>query len=250
VTLQGFQRALCDLIASPLLVRRLWDDPQSALADYPLSAREQVRLKEIARQPGMATSCALYRMNRVTPLYTYLRLSCHALGDALRTELDRFWELQPAHAQFEHEVTHFGAFLRDRVRDGALPPIVEEVLNFELAVNDLRYRHRNSAGTGLAGKAFALHENARIVRLSREPLGLLSALDAREPLAEVPAGEHYVLVLKTESSFDVVPILSKFGRALLAIAEGESGSLPTESLDALLKLGLVVANGTGGGGRR
>ena len=52
VTLAAFQRALSDLVASPVLVRRVWDEPDSALAGYELTARERARLEAVHISPG------------------------------------------------------------------------------------------------------------------------------------------------------------------------------------------------------
>jgi len=238
VTLASFQRALSDFIASPALVRQVWDDPDSALAGYQLSARERARLKAVARQPGMETSCALYRMNRVTPLYTYLRLTCQALEGSLREELDRFWRLQPAHVQFEREVEHFETFLRSRVHAGALPPLVEEVLDLELAVNALRYGYAGSERPVARG-ALALRKDARVVRLSREPLALLSALDTEIPLDELPEGEHYVLVMGGGDDLEVLPIAAELGVPLLAITRGDGDSVPADMVETLMDAALI-----------
>jgi hypothetical protein len=240
VTLASFQRALTDLIASPKLVRRVWDEPGSALAGYDLTPRERARLEAVARQRGMETSCALYRMNRVTPLYTYLRLTCQALQGALRDELDRFWELQPADAQFEREVMHFETYLRDRVCAGELPVLVEEVLDLELAVNALRYGHAGSGRSPVAEDAPALRDGARVVRLSREPLALLSALDAETPLEELPEGEHYVLVMRGVDDLEVLPVAAELGEPLFAISRDEASSVSEETVEMLLDTGLVV----------
>ena len=240
MTLEAFQRALCDLVASPNLVRRVWDRPEAALGDYDLTKRERLRLAAVARQPGMATSCAIHRMNRVTPLYTYLRLTCRALGNALRPELDRFWSLQAAHAQFEREVTAFGAFLRVRVRRGAVPSLVEEVLDLELAVNALRYRQPSTSPRAVADRTLTLHEDVRVASLSREPLALLSALDARASLNDMPVGKHYVLVRRTDDGLDVVPVAPEFGEALLAVAAGDGDLLPRETVDVLVGAQLIV----------
>ena len=240
VTLAAFQRALSDLVASPVLVRRVWDQPDSALAGYELSARERARLEAVAHQPGMETSCALYRMNRVTPLYTYLRLTCQALEGSLREELDHFWELQPAHAQFEREVRHFETYLRSRVRAGALPALIEEVLDLELAVNALRYGHAGSEPSPVADGALSLREDARVVRISREPLAMLSALDAERPLDELAVGEHYVLVMSGDDGLEVLPIADELGEPLLAIARGDGDSVPAETVELLVETGLVV----------
>ena len=48
--------------------------------------------------------------------------------------------------------------------------------------------------------------HARVVRLSREPLALLSALDTERPLDELPEGEHYVLVMGGGDDLEVLPI--------------------------------------------
>lgn len=240
MTLASFQRALSDLVASPTLVRRVWDDPESALADYELSAKERSRLETVARQPGMETSCALYRMNRVTPLYTYLRLTCQTLGASLRDELDRYWEREPALVQFEREVRHFERYLRSRVRAGALAPLVEEVLDLELAVNALRYGHAGSEPPSITGAAFALREDVRVLRLSREPLALFSALDAEVPLDELPEGEHYVLVMGGGDNLEVLPVAAGLGKPLLTIARGEGDSVRLETIESLAHAGLVV----------
>lgn len=240
MTVAAFQRALCDLVASPVLVRRVWDEPDSALASYELTARERARLEAVAHQPGMETSCALYRMNRVTPLYTYLRLTCQALESSLREELDRYWELQPANAQFEREVRHFEAYLRSRVRGGALPALIEEVLDLELAVNALRYGHAGSEPSAVAEGALALREDTRVVRISREPLALLSALDAETPLDELAVGEHYVLLTSGDDGLEVLPIAAELGEPLLTIARGDGDSVPIETAEMLMETGLVV----------
>jgi hypothetical protein len=179
-------------------------------------------------------------MNRVTPLYTYLRLTCHALGDSLRSELDRFWSLRPAHAQFEHEVRAFGAYLRTRVRRGALPALVEEVLDLELAVNALRYRRLDTPPPAIADGMLTLHQDVGVASLSREPLALLSALDARGSLEDVPVGRHYVLVRRTDDGLDVVPLAPEFAEPLLAVAANDGDSLPPETVEMLAGAELIV----------
>ena len=240
MTLASFQRALSDLIASPTLVRQVWDEPDSALAGYDLTSREHARLQTVVRQRGMATSCALYRMNRVTPLYTYLRLTCQALQGALREELDRFWELEPADVQFEREVRHFETYLRARVDAGDLPTLVEEVLDLELAVNALRYGHAGSGPQPVAEDAVALREDVRVIRLSREPLALLSALDAETPLEELAEGEHYVLLMSGVDDLEVLPVAAELGKPLLAISRDGANSVAEETVEMLLGTGLVV----------
>lgn len=50
------------------------------LARYALSDREERRLLAVARQRGMATNCALYRANRLSPLRSFLPRTCSFLS--------------------------------------------------------------------------------------------------------------------------------------------------------------------------
>src|SRR3981081_119963 len=98
MTLLGYQRALTTMIASPELCLRVRSDPNAALANYDLTPREHRRLAAVARQTGMSTSCTLHRVNRMTPIYSYLPLTCLLLGDDLMRETELFWSMsRPPH---------------------------------------------------------------------------------------------------------------------------------------------------------
>jgi hypothetical protein len=91
MTAVAYQRALCDLIASPKLCLEVRRRPETALAPYELTARERRRLEAVVRQPGMSVSCTLYRVNRLTPLATLHPVSCRLLGSRFVVVAERFW---------------------------------------------------------------------------------------------------------------------------------------------------------------
>jgi hypothetical protein len=185
VTLPAFQRALCELIASPELCLAVRAGGSGFFSCYDLSPRERDRLHDIVWQPGMATSCTLYRSNRVTPVYTLLHYTCVVLGDRLKETLDAYWAAtELLDLQFKNEIERFARFLRDRIARGALTDeYVEEVLDFELAVNELRFAPRRAILAGIrAGRGTRTptaqdpHELTRIVRFRHDPSAVLNAL--------------------------------------------------------------------------
>src|SRR5882672_11333937 len=91
MSLQQFKQALCDLIASPDCARQARFNPDVILDSYELSDRERRRLVDLVRQKGMSVNCSLYRMNRITPLYTLMPLTCSLLGPRLIGEAEEFW---------------------------------------------------------------------------------------------------------------------------------------------------------------
>jgi hypothetical protein len=190
VTLVAYQQALCDLVASPQLCLRLRREPESALAGYDLSEKERTRLETVVRQPGMSTSCTLYRVNRMTPIYGYLPLTCLVLGDELVHEAERFWGEAPSDdREFRHEPERFARFLEQRVESGAVAdPYLLEVLRFELAVNRLHVATRTEDDPLTA-----------VVHFDHEPIVLLGCLaDRKRPDPEPTRGEFFVLLDATD----------------------------------------------------
>lgn len=185
MTLAAFQLALTDLIASPSLCVEARVDPESALARYDLTPRERRRLAIVVAQPGMSTSCTLYRVNRITPIASYLPLSTALLGDRLLGEAERFWaEGRPEDLQFGPETERFASFLERRLADGELDdPYLLEVLSLELAVNRLRTTPE------------AERPRSVTVPFEHDPLPLLEALaDGRRPGQEPLRGSFAVVV--------------------------------------------------------
>ena len=167
MALAAFQQALCELIASPETCLSVRADPAVFLSRYDLSDRERERLQQIVWQPGMSTSCTLYRSNRVTPVFTLLHNTCVLLGDSLKEELEEYWRrTELRNLEFKLEIERFAEYLRQRVAEGAInDPLLEEVLEFELVVNELRFAPRQ-----------AVHPPARLLRFSYDMGEVLSAL--------------------------------------------------------------------------
>ncbi len=188
MTLLGYQRALSQMIASPAFCLTVRADAETALAEYDLTDRERTRLAAVAVQPGMSTSCTLYRVNRITPIATYLPLTSFLLGDALIEEAELFWaEGRPSDLQFGPETERFGSFLERRIAAGELrDPYLGEILELELAVNRVR----------VAGPGEPLAET---VVFHHEPLPLLEALaDGRRPATAPPEGFFELVVDASE----------------------------------------------------
>lgn len=186
MSLVGYQRALADLIASPELCLAVRADADRALASHELTPRERARLEAVVRQRGMSTSCTLYRVNRMTPIYSYLPLTCFLLGDDLIREAEAFWaEERPEDLQFGPETERFGRFLERRLASGAIAdPYLDEVLEFELTTNRLQAQARHGDGEAAL---------TALVEFRHEPLPLLEALaDRRRPESEPARGRFFV----------------------------------------------------------
>jgi hypothetical protein len=220
VSVRGFQQALCDLIASPELCLRLRDGADGALDGYELTDRERRRLEGVSRQPGMSVNCTLYRVNRITPLYSLLPRSCLLLGSGLSDEVSAFWASQDTDMQFGLEIERFAEFLRARVADGAVEsPYLLEVLEFELAVNALRFAPRRRLLAELdgrqAGDTWELNPLLQIVPFAHDPGVLLGMLAGGEvPPAELERGDFYLVMDATGPELGLRPIDPRFGRAL------------------------------------
>jgi hypothetical protein len=248
MTLAAFQTALCDLTASPQLSLLARLEPANVFAAYDLTPRELMRLISVVQQRGMSTNCTLYRVNRITPLYTMLPNTSFLLGDELVTWADRFWLTQKADLQFGPEVEKFGAFLLEQISLGALQnEYLEEVMNFEMSVNELLFvskkdvkdRLRDPLEFGLDSKV-QLHPLIRVVRFSHEPTTVLSRLALPElPPADLPTSEYYLL-LDAHRDLLVKKVAPELGHLLQRIDSKEELQLSTVDIKALITAGLVV----------
>ena len=135
MSLAEFQRALGDLIASPLHSAEVAAQPQLALRAYALTVRERRRLWLMARNPRMRMNCTLYRINRIIPIHSVLPRSCRRLGDDLGGVLDAYFADEPdSTLQYLLEAHRFAHWLL------AHPPAIgwpvdalRDLLTFELA---------------------------------------------------------------------------------------------------------------------
>jgi hypothetical protein len=188
LSLTEFQRAFADLIASPELCLSVRDKPADALAQYELSHRERSRLEAMVRDEAMSINCTLYRVNRLTPLYSVLPLTCLLLGDRLGLELEEFWKsFDDATLQYRREAWRFGEWLLKRIGAGLLNggPI-EDAIRFELAAFEVRTAPRESGQTD----AYS-HPRKRLERFAYDPEQLLKhATGPLEPLSR----EEWILL--------------------------------------------------------
>jgi len=253
MTLAAFQRALCDLVASPRLCVALREDPQTALADYDLSAREFDRLVDAVWQKGMSTNCSLYRSNRITPIYTLLNSTCMMLGEAFPALIDRFWESKEFRdGQYFTEVEKFAHFLKRLIAAGELDgSFLEEVLDFEVAAVALMFSPRRKILAALAEPPapmaetrWRLHPLVRVVAFRHDPDIVIAALRAeRPPDPELPAASFFVALSVVGPALEVVPLPPQAGRTLAGSGSGEGVPLPPETALALRRAGVLVPAG-------
>lgn len=243
MSLKGFQRALADLVATPELCRAARADPASVFGRYQLTPLEERRLAAVVAQRGMATSCALYRANRLAPLYTFLPLTCFLLGPRLRGELDLFWAAHARPADIaEQELHGFAAMLRTRLASGELEdPLLGQVLEYELASFTLALLPPPGADSAHAAGPARVNPRVRVVAFRHDPAALLGLLAARQaPPYALEEGEFYLLVDARGAARTVSRIAPRLGRLLRAL-DGEGEEAPAEEeLAALAAEGLVL----------
>ena len=235
MSLAGFQRAMCDLIADPDLCLRLRREPASVLDRYALDERERRRLLTIVRQPGMSVSCTLYRSNRIIPLHTRLPYSCALLGERFGPEVTEFWEQKAAEAGFGAEVENFAAFLRERLASAALEsPYLLETLGFELAFDQLRLAPRRRLLDQIRGREptgrWGLNPLLRVVRFDHDPSVLLGELADKRVPRGVPAGTFYLALDFCGDPPAMRAVDARFGNVLAGVAPGDAVSLEDDSL--------------------
>lgn len=121
MSLEQFQRAFADLVASPPFCLAVRGMPE-LLEGYTLTTRERERLQAMASHPGMSHNCTLYRANRLTPIARCLPATCLHLGPRLRAEFDNFLATSSTafDLQFRGEAERFGRYLIARLECGAL----------------------------------------------------------------------------------------------------------------------------------
>lgn len=245
MSLRGFQQALADLVGSPELCRAARAEPAAVLGRYELTPLEERRLAGVVHQRGMATSCALYRANRLAAPYTLLPLTCFLLGPRLREELDRFWGAHPRPADIaEQELRGFAGQLRARLASGALEdPVLGEVLEYEMASCELGLLPPRDADPPPPGGGPArLHPRVRVVPFGHDPAALLRELGARRPPPyAAERGEFYLLLDARDGSRQASVVAPRLGRLLRALGGDGADAPADEEMAALLAAGLALA---------
>jgi len=254
MSLVGFQRALATLCANPGLGPRILGDPCAALAAFELNQRELGRLVAMAADPGMATNWTLYRANRLTPLNRILPLTLAVLGAELRPVLDRFWQSHAASLQSAGEAESFAQFVKWQLAEGIVAnPILEEVVDFELAVSELRFLSRrhaaalveDAASTGhgdaeMPGARLICHPLIRVVCFRHDPSLVLSRIaEGTATGCSFPEGEHFLLLDWREDDLRLCDIGAKLG-ALLKSFGSEVRCAAGDQVMALRRAGYLV----------
>ena len=199
MSLADFQRAFADLIASPQRCVKARRDSNSAFAEYDLTSLELRRLDAMVRDEAMSTNCTLYRVNRLTPIYSVLPLSCRLLGQYLNAELEGFWAAsRDATLQYGWEAWRFGIWIQERIDSGLLSGgPVEDAVRFELAAYDVQ-----SAPRDVEDDATHSHPRKRLIQLKYDPERLLDPNIDPDTLVPLPAAV-WVLLDATGKSLEV-----------------------------------------------
>lgn len=249
MSLLGFQRAMAALAASKELCARVAAEPEPFLDGFDLTPVERRRVHFAAGAPGMAVNTALYRSNRIGPIFTLLKRTCFLFGDDLRAVADRFWARHPKpDFMTKREVPRFARYVREMLDTGQYAnPYLGEILAFEMAFFTLGLMPRQRLTREAAAESdanpdgdVALHPVVRIVRFAHEPDALLDLVNRRlPPPYEIPAGEFYLMVDGRGEGRQIVKLHVHAGRLLYGMQEGVA--LPDEGeADVLLRAGLAV----------
>ncbi|HSB92206.1 MAG TPA: hypothetical protein VLC28_03775 [Flavitalea sp.] len=220
MSLPTFQRAFYDLIANPAFCIEAKNNPLLLSEKYDLTAKELTRLNSIIWQKGMSTNCTLYRVNRVTPIYTLMPYTCKLLGDEILPILNEYWlDHARTKLQYKDEVTLFCNFLRYKLECGMLNiQYLDDILNFEATVNEIRYQQpaviETSNGPGIQYK---LHPQARVISFKYDPGCLIKELLSKEPgrmSKGIPVGEYFLLLRLRDEEMEMSLITNELASIL------------------------------------
>lgn len=153
----------------------------------------------MVNDPSMSVNCTLYRVNRLTPLYSVMPLTCRLLGERLQSELDAFWgPIQDATLQYGTEARRFADWLLRRIESGALPGgPVEDAIQFELAAYEVRTAPREALD------AEAGDPRQRLLRFRHRVESVLAGDNAAELMEGTLSDEQWVLLDATGDALEV-----------------------------------------------
>ena len=250
MSLPEFQRALTALVASPKLCRAAVVDSRRFTKEYDLTERELKRLLYSAQQPGMKVCWSLYRANRFGPIHAILPLTCRALGQYLRRELDAFWNgALPEDLQFKSEAERFASFLRRRAREGQFElPVVDDLVSFELAMAELRFMPQRQIRETLAraetladATTLVLHPLIRLLHFRHDPERLLASIIGERPIpADLASGDYHLLVDGQGEGMAIRLLDARLADILNAFNLGVPPVLDDSEVRVLLQAGLIA----------
>jgi hypothetical protein len=174
-----------------------------ALTDYELTALEQQRLVDVARQPGMDLNCSLARANRFTLIVEMFPLTCELLKPWLRELLNELWDRhRPDNYQLAGEEDAFARFMEGKIGRGELAyPYAEEVFRYESACLDLA---RSLRYVAVDDSPVQDSEHFRLAHFRHDPRILLRALENHQtPPPDIPEGNYPVRITLRGDALDV-----------------------------------------------
>lgn len=162
MSLHAFQSSLARLITDPAFRDRVVAG--AGLDDAELDARETLRLRRIAVDPGLDVNRTLHKGFRLGKLRALLPLTCQALGSKrLAREVGRFWRQRPPSSfYFLPEALEFCDFLAAGKPRGKY---LAEVLAYERATLELERARSGEAPV-------------QVVHFRHDPRALLACLAA------------------------------------------------------------------------
>jgi hypothetical protein len=203
MSLKDFQRALSDMTLDARVTATVRRDGAPALSDYELTALEQQRLVDVARQRGMDLNCTLARGNRFAPIVEMFPLTCELLKPRLRELLDELWSgHRPDNYQLAGEDEVFADFMEGKIERSELPhPYAAEVFHYERTCMTLAKSLRYVAAED-APKPGA--EPFRLAHFRHDPRILLRALENQKiPPSDMPEGDYPVRITLRGDALDV-----------------------------------------------
>lgn len=234
MSLIGFQKLFAHMVADPELCRRIKNNPD-ALADngYDLTDKEKARILHLVGQKGMGTNCMLYQLNRFTPLMEHMPYTCRVLNPVIRQYTRAFWDSHlKTNFQFRDEVLLFARFILGQIQRGDIAiPYLEDIINFEIAWNHIRFNVFDGPENREAIAVYTpcLAKDTRMVYLKHDLRALMDQVMENPPGTELPPiprlNTHYLIKFHP-AGIEMEPIAEDMA---LAVKNNDAGKLSFSS---------------------
>lgn len=228
-----FQVALAKIISDPALCRHYRQEPGKLLQDYELTTIEHGRLVHMISQDRMKVNSMLYQMNRFTPLVNFMPYTVKMLDNTIEEIVREFWSIyDQSPFQFMTELGLFISFIRQKISEQAIRvPYLADMLTFEEAFADIRFRNMEYAVPNDASTQWSLHPSARVIHMQHDLIALLDAVVDAAPGALLPEIEpedgYYILKYINDIELTGIPE---------EVAHYFTMNYPPDSEDLLLSL--------------
>jgi hypothetical protein len=148
------------------------------------------------------------------------------LGDRLKEVLDSYWASNILRdLEFKQETSRFAQFLKTLIRNGTLvDDYVEEVLDLELALAELRFAPRRKILREREAGGNAPHPLVRVVRFSHDAGLVLDALIRGTAPTALAKTECYLVLSRINDELEVTRIGVRLGRKLARAATRAAGA--------------------------